>query len=192
MLEQLISAISSIVRLPPEDIELASHMVEELVIRKGEHFLDFGQVSRHIAFIYSGLAMHYQVYEGQVVPCDFTIENEWLAYLKSFTTQTSSDMAIKALEDTTLLTFSAENLERLFELRPRFLVLRNHYTELSFVRTAQHSADMATLNASQRYYKFMKERPDLLGRVPQYYIAAYLGIKPQSLSRIRKSAGKGN
>jgi hypothetical protein len=45
------------------------------------------------------------------------------------------------------------------------------------------------LPAKERYYKFMKEHPELISRVPQYYIAAYLGIKPQSLSRIRKEGG---
>jgi hypothetical protein len=53
---------------------------------------------------------------------------------------------------------------------------------------AQHSADLAMLNGKDRYYKFMKEKPHLINRIPQYYIAAYLGIKPQSLSRIRKES----
>jgi hypothetical protein len=50
----------------------------------------------------------------------------------------------------------------------------------------QHGSDLAMLNAKQRYYKFMHESPEVINRVPQYYIAAYLGIKPQSLSRLRK------
>ena len=66
------------------------------------------------------------------------------------------------------------------------MALRSHYTELSLISNARHSADLAILNASQRYAKFRCERPDLINRVPQYAIAAYLGIKPQSLSRIRK------
>jgi len=51
---------------------------------------------------------------------------------------------------------------------------------------ARHGADLAMLSGKQRYYKFMQEKPHLINRIPQYYIAAYLGIKPQSLSRIRK------
>jgi ribosomal protein L10 len=51
---------------------------------------------------------------------------------------------------------------------------------------AQHSADLAMLSGKERYYKFVKEKPHLINRIPQYYIASYLGIKPQSLSRIRK------
>jgi hypothetical protein len=66
------------------------------------------------------------------------------------------------------------------------LALKTYYVEQSLMDKAQHSANLATLDARDRYYKFMREKPHLINRIPQYYIAAYLGIKPQSLSRIRK------
>jgi hypothetical protein len=65
--------------------------------------------------------------------------------------------------------------------------MKYFYTELSFMNYAQHSADLAMLDGKDRYDKFLREKPDLINRVPQYYIAAYLGIKPQSLSRLRKN-----
>jgi CRP/FNR family transcriptional regulator, anaerobic regulatory protein len=95
-------------------------------------------------------------------------------------------MWIKALEDTHLLTMSNTAMGELFSKQPKFMALRSYYTELSFIRNTEHASNLATLNAKQRYYKFMKDQPALINRVPQYYIAAYLGIKPQSLSRLRK------
>jgi hypothetical protein len=130
--------------------------------------------------------MHYKIHDGVEIPCDFLPENEWVTYIKSFMHRIPSDMNIKALEDTQLLRLSYNNMQELFRLQPKFMALKNYYTELSFIQTAQHSADLSMLSARERYYKFMKEKPDLINRVPQYYIAAYLGIKPQSLSRIRK------
>jgi|SRR6185437_3449295 len=186
MIDHLIREIKSIDAFTDSDIELAKSLFDEVSVAKGAHFLAEGQVSHHIAYVKSGLTMHYKIHDGVEVPCDFTPENQWLAYLKSFTTKTPSDMAIMALEDTTLLRLSYNNLQRLCELQPKFLALKNHYTELSFFQNTQHGFDLAQLSGKQRYYKFMKEKPDLLNRVPQYYIAAYLGIKPQSLSRIRK------
>jgi CRP-like cAMP-binding protein len=106
--------------------------------------------------------------------------------LSSFTNKTPADINIKALEDTRLLRLSAENFEKVYQFQPKFLLLKNYYTESSFRNHTKHTADLAMLNAKQRYYKFMQEKPELINRVPQYYIAAYLGIKPQSLSRIRK------
>jgi hypothetical protein len=77
-------------------------------------------------------------------------------------------------------------LQHLFHLSPRWLQFKNHLVQLVFFNITQHNADLAMLDAKARYYKFMRENPDLINRIPQYYIAAYLGITPQSLSRIRK------
>jgi CRP-like cAMP-binding protein len=186
MIDQLISKIQLVDKYSDEDIDLFTGYLSEGYIAKNEHFLNFGEVSHHVAFIGTGLAMHYKLYDGMEIPIDFTPEGEWLAYLTSFTNGTPSDMAIKALEDTRILRLSATNMQKLFQAQPKFMALKNFYTEISFMSNAQHGADLAMLNGKQRYYKFMREKPDLVNRVPQYYIAAYLGIKPQSLSRIRK------
>jgi CRP/FNR family transcriptional regulator, anaerobic regulatory protein len=84
------------------------------------------------------------------------------------------------------LSFSA--LDELLAVQPKFFALKAHYVEQSLISMAQHNANLATLDAHDRYYKFMREKPHLINRLPQYYIAAYLGIKPQSLSRIRKGS----
>jgi CRP/FNR family transcriptional regulator, anaerobic regulatory protein len=186
MTEKLIAEMKSIADFSSTDIELFINSFEASFIPKGEYFLKEGQISRHLGYITSGLTMHYKLNDGIEIPADFTIENEWVAYLKSFTTGTASDMYIKALEDTHLLVLSNTALNALFSVQPKFMALKNYYTEISFIRNTEHAASLAALNAKQRYYKFMKAHPALIQRVPQYYIAAYLGIKPQSLSRLRK------
>lgn len=186
MIEKLITEIKTIDNFSADDIKLFLNSFTETFLSKGEHFLIEGQVSKHLGYIKKGLMMHYKIIDGVEVPADFTIENEWVAYLKSFSNGTASDMWIKTLEDTHLLTMSNTAMGELFSKQPKFLALRNYYTELSFIRNAEHASNLATLNAKQRYYKFMKDHPALINRVPQYYIATYLGIKPQSLSRLRK------
>ena len=106
--------------------------------------------------------------------------------LKSFTSGSPTEIAIKALEDSWIQEISAENLQELFLSSPRWLMFKNHLVQLVFFNITQHNTDLATLDAKERYYKFMRENPGLINRVPQYYVAAYLGITPQSLSRIRK------
>ncbi|MCA6423097.1 MAG: Crp/Fnr family transcriptional regulator [Flavobacterium sp.] len=186
MTDKLISEIKNIADFSAADIDLFLNSLSETFIKKGEHFLMLGNVSRHIGYIKSGLMMYYKIIDGVEVPADFAKENEWVAYLKSFSTGSISDMSIKAIEVTQILTLSNTAMIELFNKQPKFLALRNYYVELSFLRNIEHTSALSTLNAKQRYYKFMKDRSDLINRVPQYYIAAYLGIKPQSLSRIRK------
>ena len=182
----LVNEIKSIGNFSGEDIELFFSFLEESFIAKGDHFLTEGQVSHHVAYITSGLTMHYEVHDGVEIPRAFRIENQWIGALKNFGNREPADSAIKALEDTLLLGISAVNLQKAFQIQPKLIALKDHYTELSFIKNMQHGSDLAMLNAKQRYYKFMRESPDLINRVPQYYIAAYLGIKPQSLSRLRK------
>jgi CRP-like cAMP-binding protein len=186
MLDTLIRQVRSVGSFTDEDIDFFISNLEEFHLAKGDHFLKEGQVSHYLGYIVSGLGMHYNVYDGVEVPCDFTAEGEWLGYLKSFTNKIPADMNIKALEDIHMLRLSAKNLQKVYEFQPKFMLLKDHYTEQSFIKNTRHTADLAMLNARQRYYKFVDQNPGLANRIPQYYIAAYLGIKPQSLSRLRK------
>lgn len=188
MEDKLLGSLQAVEHFSADEMALFMSKMERRVLAKGDHFLEEGQVSKEIGFIIKGLAMHYQVLEGNEVARDFTTENNWLAYLKSFTQQSVSDMGIKMLEDTELLCISYSSLGELFAIQPRFLAVKNFYVEKSFVDIVEHNANLTVLDAKQRYYKLMKEKPELIHRVPQYYIASYLGIQPQSLSRIRKEA----
>lgn len=167
--------------------QLASRMQKQ-ILSKGMHFLEEGKVCKSLAYVEQGLAMYYRTVDGEEIPVDFGIENEWITYLTSFNAQSVSDMNIRMLEDSTVYNLSFHDLNEIVTENPKFMALKNHYVEQSFMEIARHGANLAMLDAKQRYYKFMKEKPHLLDRVPQYYIAAYLGIKPQSLSRIRKEA----
>lgn len=182
----LIKKIKSIDSFSEHEIDFFISSLEYFFIPKGEHFLIEGQVCRHLGYIKSGLVMYYRVHNGIEIPTDFATENEWVSYLNSFTNKTASDLSIKALEDTIILRLSSTGFEEMYKLQPKFIKLKDYYTELSFITPTRHAADLAMLTAKQRYDKFKLEKADLVNRVPQYYIAAYLGIKPQSLSRLRK------
>ena len=186
MNERLIQQLQKIDNFSDEEIDMLQSKLIDKFIRKGDHFLQLGQVSRHVAFIDTGLMMHYSLHDGVEIPCNFSLEGDWMGSLKSFTTGSPTDVAIKALEDTWIREISGDHLQQLFLSSPRWLLFKNHLIQLVFFNITQHNADLAMLNAKARYYKFMREKPELINRIPQYYIAAYLGIKPQSLSRIRK------
>jgi hypothetical protein len=186
MTDRLIHELQKIDSFPDEEIDMLQTFLVNKFIRKGDHFLNLGQVSRYIAFIDSGLMMHYSLHDGVEIPCNFSLEGDWAGSLKSFSSGVLTEVAIKALEDTWIREISAEHIQHLLLLSPRWLLFKNHLVQTVFFNITQHNADLAMLDARARYYKFMAENPDLINRVPQYYIAAHLGIKPQSLSRIRK------
>ena len=186
MYDHLKSNIRHLGHFSEDEMDVFISKSEVLQLKKGDHFLKEGQVSNYIAYINKGLAMHYQIYDGEEIPCDFTTQDNWLAYLKSFASRQPSDMNIKVLEDTELFAFSGQKLQELFEEQPKFQVVKNYNIEKSFVELAKRGNDFVVLDAKKRYQQLVQTRPDLINRVPQYHLAAYLGIKPQSLSRIRK------
>jgi CRP/FNR family transcriptional regulator, anaerobic regulatory protein len=187
MTDRLIHELQKIEHFPDEELDMLRGWLVEKIITKGDHFLHPNKVSRQVAFVDSGLMMHYGLHDGVEIPCNFSLEGDWMGSLKSFNDGTPTEVAIKALEDTQIRILSAEHTRELFRLSPRWLLFKNHLVQEVFFNITQHNADLSKLDAKERYYKFMQERPDLISRVPQYFIAAYLGIKPQSLSRIRKS-----
>ena len=186
MADRLMAELKKIEPFSDEEIDTLKGFLIKKFIRKGDHFLNLHQVSRHIAFIDSGLMMHYGLHDGIEIPCNFSMEGHWMGSLKSFNSAGPTEVAIKALEDSWIQEISYEQTQRLFDSSPRWLLFKNHLVQDVFFNITQHNADFAMLDARGRYYKFMREKPDLFNRIPQYYIAAYLGIKPQSLSRIRK------
>lgn len=188
MTDLLVDELKKIEPFSDDEIDHLQSLLINKIIRKGDHFLKLNQVSRHIAFIDSGLAMHYSLHDGVEIPCNFSIEGSWMGSLKSFSSGSPTDVAIKALEDLQIRELSAEQTEQLFASSPRWLLFKNHLVQDVFFNMTQHNTDFTMLDARERYYKFMREKPALFNRIPQFYIAAYLGITPQSLSRIRKEA----
>ncbi|HOX84129.1 MAG TPA: Crp/Fnr family transcriptional regulator [Chryseolinea sp.] len=190
MYDNLRNNINDVQVFPDDEIDAFVSSLETIHLSKGEYFLKEGQISNHLAFVDKGLAMYYKNLDGTEIPVDFAIENQWVAYLQSFNNRTPSDMNIKVLEETTLFTLEAGKMHELLIKYPRFLALKSYYVEKSLLDVAQHGANLAMLYAKQRYHQLMKDKPYLINRVPQYYLAAYLGIKPESLSRIRKEASR--
>lgn len=185
MSRQLIKEIKALTDVTDSDIADFMQSMQRLFIPKGDCFLQVGQVSRRMGYIERGLMIHYQMHDGNECPTGFTKEYEWVAYLKSFTTGSPSDTSIRALEDTELLVLTSETMAKVFELQPKFMAVRSFYTDQFLVRTVEHLSDLANMKARDRYHKFVEQNPDLLNRIPQYLIAAYLGMRPQSLSRLR-------
>lgn len=186
MTDRLFDELRKIESFSDEEIDHLQSLLVKKFIRKGDHFLNLNQISRHIAFIDSGLTLHYSLHDGIEIPCNFSMEGNWMGSLKSFNSGSPTEVAIKALEDLWIREISVEHMKQLFDSSPHWLHFKNQLLQDVFFNITQHNADLAMLDAKERYYKFMREKPDLFNRIPQYYIAAYLGITPQSLSRIRK------
>lgn len=152
---------------------------------KGDFFLKEGQYCRAIAFVETGTLMYVQNIDGEEKVCDFAFDGDWVAQYKSIISESPSELSIKFLGASKLHVISLEKMQALSVDLPQTNLIRSSLAEKYFTESAERATNLATLKAEDRYKKLLVKIPDIHNKVPQYYIASFLGIKPQSLSRIR-------
>ena len=171
------------------DIELINELYKHIIhktYKKGDHFLEIGQLPRQLGFMEYGCFMYYQLEDGEETAIDFTFENSWNTDLASLNENKPSEMGIVALKNTSTLNLTVESMNELIAFDSKYVIIKSYYVEKTFTTVSKHDRRMLTMNATDRYLDLAKHNPEILKHVPQYYIASYLDITPQSLSRIRK------
>jgi len=170
-----------------EEIELYISFLINKILRKKEYLLIAGDVCSYITYINKGCMRRYIIDEhSKEVILNFSLEDYWIGDLESFIFQKPADYYIQALEDCELLQLSRDNFFRAVKEIPKFKkfhddkVQRNHYNALKRLSLEKSATP------EEKYLDLMKKQPQLFQRVPLHYIASYLGIEPESLSRIRK------
>ncbi|MGZ3873032.1 MAG: Crp/Fnr family transcriptional regulator, partial [Mucilaginibacter sp.] len=155
-------------------------------IKKGDFFLADGQVCKHAGFIVKGLVRYYINHDGEEKTYEFGQENNFVCNYESFLPQTPSTKIIQALEDCEILQISYTDLQVFYRSVSGGERFGRLVIEQVFVQLLRALGSLYTDLPDVLYKKLLKEHPDLLQRVSQYHIASYVGVKPQSLSRIRK------
>ena len=176
----------SLINLTQEDAEYIARLFKLKEIKKGDFFLADGQVCKHAGFIVKGLVRYYINHDGEEKTYEFGQENNFVCNYESFLPQIPSTKIIQALEDCEILQMSYTDLQLFYQSVSGAERFGRLVIEQVFVQLLQALSSLYTDTPENRYKKLLKEHPDLLQRVSQYHIASYVGVKPQSLSRIRK------
>jgi len=170
--------------------ERALPFISELTIPAGDYFLRHGKISRTIAFIESGLFRQYYLHEGKEVTSCFCRENTLTTSYKSLITQRESDIAIQAIEESRLKVISYNSLQKLFENDLFWQQVGRMAAENEFIVSETHNRFLKDLSATDRYLHILNDDQELLQRVPLNYLATYLQIAPETLSRIRNRTAR--
>ena len=155
-------------------------MKNEILVREGE-------VAKYGMFVASGCLRTYTIdKKGKEHIIQFSVENWWTGDRNSYITGTPTTYFIDALEDSEVLLFSETSLQKAMAIVPK--MAEQFIMGLQKHAIAQNNRIASALSASaeERYDNFVKTYPSLVQRVPQHMIASYLGISPETLSRIRK------
>ncbi len=181
----LLHTIRQFIPLSAGDETVVESLFEQHRIEPGGFFLQAGEVCRSVGFVTEGLLRYYVLDDGAEHTYDFSPERTFVSNYESFLTQTPSTRTIQALETTTLLRIHHDNLQTLYNRLQHGQQFGRLVAEQLFVATLQKLTSFYRETADERYDNFLRLFPGLVERVPQYVVASYVGIKPQSLSRIR-------
>ena len=153
--------------------------------KKGTILLKEGDVTNDSFYVKQGCIRSYTIVDGDEKTIEFYTESEFITPPGSINNEPSG-YYIDCLEDCMLNVSTSDIAQEFFTRFPRFESVCRVLTEELLVKNQVSFANFKTNSPQQRYIQLMETRPDLLQRVPQHQIASYLGIKPESLSRIRK------
>lgn len=183
----LASVIRQIVPLSDEELAQVFSQFDEIELKKDKNFLRRGEQCDKIGFITSGSMIYLREdSKGKEIAIDFAFEGDWVTYYYSLLLGNPSDIIIRTNEPTSLLVIKKKNLYSLYNSIPKIERVGRILAEKNFIELAQRTITFQSLPAAARYESLFKTKPQALQRMPQYHIASYLGVKPQSLSRLRK------
>ncbi len=166
-------------------------LMSEKSFEKKDLLIEEGSVCNYIYFIEQGACYSYLTDQrGEKHAVQFALEGYWISDLYSFFSKAKAIYTIETLEPLKVLAISRENFQKACDNNSCFdrffrILIQNAYVSVQYRLVKTNSEE-----AEKRYFEFSKLHPDFVQRIPQYLIASYLGIKPQSLSRIRKESAR--
>jgi len=186
MHNKLINYFSRIMPLSSEEVSAIAETMNLQQYKKGTVLIREGQISTDTYFVLEGCVRQYFLVDGEEKTNNFFTEENWVVSLNSFDPNLVSKHFLDCCEDSTLVVGDSEKADELFKRFPRLETVSRKVMEKIFAEQQEISASYFTDTPEQRYLKLLNTRPDLLQRIPQYQLASYVGVKPESLSRIRK------
>lgn len=187
MYELLHQKIQEKVSLTDEEFKICKEAFVHKKLRKHQYLLQQDDVARSLAFVNDGaLRMFASGEKSGELTIQFAFSGWWITDNFSFLTSEPTVYNIQALENSSILLISKQAWEGLFDRVPTLeryfrILLQNNY-----IATQRRLVSSLCQSAEEKYISLIKAQPDIIQRVPQHMIASYLGITPETLSRIRK------
>ena len=183
----LFENIARFVELTASEKDYIASKLKIKKLRKRQYFLQQGDVCKWQAFVFNGCLRMYEIDDkGIEHVIQFSPEDWWISDIYSFFTAEPSKVNIEAMEDSELFIFDKETLEDIYKHVPKMERYFRLLMQNSLIALTRRVSQTLSKTASERYLDFIQRYPKIEQRVPNHQIASFLGIKPESLSRIRK------
>jgi len=186
MFKDLDNVLNRFIKLSDEELEAVHGCVRVRKIEKNVCLIDETNVADDILFVRKGYLRTFFIKGNEEITRDISSVNSFFTALTSFITKKPSFENVSTITNCEVLLISREDLNFLYQKYNNWQMLGRRVIEEMFVRSQKRIYSLLTKSAEERYLKLMRDKPDLLQNVPLQYIASYLGVTSQSLSRLRR------
>ncbi len=186
MENEIVRLISKYIPLTEEDKKAVTKCIPIKKYKKGTILLREGQIATESYFNLSGIVRQYYLFDGEEKTTYFFTEEESIASLTSYVKKVPANHYFSCVEDCTLAVLTYDCEQELCNKVPKFETLCKYSIEGEFGKQQEMLSSFIMQSPKERYLHLLQTRPELMNRVPQHQLASYLGVKPESLSRIRK------
>jgi CRP-like cAMP-binding protein len=183
--EVLIQSISKIHPLSQTLIERLSEVTHQVTFPRKTCLLDHGEVCDKVYFIEKGLARAFYLKKDQEITSWFMQENDFIFSVNSFYGQKPSYESMELLEDSILTALGFNDLQSIYKDFHEFNIIGRVLTEYYYTLSEERTFSLRLQSARDRYESLLKMHPEIFNRVPLKYIASYLGMSPETISRLR-------
>ncbi|MEL6252367.1 MAG: Crp/Fnr family transcriptional regulator [Bacteroidota bacterium] len=182
----LVEIMSKLVALTEEEKQGIEEAFPIKTYPKGSFLLKEGQISQDAYYVIKGCIRKYEIQNAEEKTLDFIVEGQGVVDFLSMAQQQPSNLFFECVEETTVAILNQKKENKLYKRFPHFETICRTTMESDMGVKQAEFTRFITSTPEERYLFLLAERPGLLNRVPQYQLASYLGVKPETLSRIRR------
>jgi CRP-like cAMP-binding protein len=179
------SFVAKYVSLTEEEFDYFESFFEIRHFKKKDLIIREGEVEKYVNYIDSGSAMLFFLKGKEEIVMEFGIENEVISCFNSFFSKKPSHFSIEAMEPLVVFSLTLENLEALFAYSVKIETLGRLFTREAYLKKTDFDYHRARTTTEKRFVEFVENNGHLIQRIPQKYLASYLGIKPETFSRMK-------
>ncbi len=186
-MNELLDYFKNTISISPEIESKLSEIIKEKNLVKGEQILTENAIKKEHIFVVSGcLRSFFKTEDGKEHTLQFAIKNWWISDYITLYTDNKAVVSIESLTHSKVLIIDNSNVEKFYQEFPQFEIIQRKNFEKRISALQKRILNLLALTAAEKYNQFIEDYTEFEKIIPNYQIASYLGITPQSLSRIRK------
>ncbi len=182
--------VLSLVSMDEETFNLCLPYIELKTLEKNEFFIEYGRKANRLGYINSGLLRIFHLKDGIEVTSCFCSEGSFTTDIESFIEGTTAQNNIQAIEHSTIISISKEKLDILYSKSPAWQSAGMSIISKECARLSGRVSSLSFDTAKEKYRSILTHEPELIQRVPVQYIASYIGVSRETLSRIRQQVAQ--